>query len=164
MKNVIQSKLDTIFIEISNKRNSINVYLKTKTNSKLNSIYFFIVARVINFNEIENSICQSVQGLKLSMQNPGELLINALQNESANEPLNSKWYFGGPLEQVGDSKIFLLIKPKQRQNVEIAQQTAKWIFAPQTEKKILSFKSVSIILFTTITGYILICSYKIKNF
>lgn len=98
-------------------------------------------ARVINFNEIENSICQSVQGLKLSMQNPGELLINALQNESANEPLNSKWYFGGPLEQVGDSKIFLLIKPKQRQNVEIAQQTAKWIFAPQTEKKILSFKS-----------------------
>lgn len=60
--------------------------------------------------------------------------------------------FDNKFGDYNDSKIFLLIKPRQKKSVEIAQQTNKWVFAPHTEKKILHFHSVS--TFSSIFAYI----------
>lgn len=42
-----------------------------------------------------------------------------------------------------DRDIYVLIRPKSISNVRIAFGSSKWIFAPQTEKKILHFFEVS---------------------
>ncbi|KAJ8954936.1 hypothetical protein NQ318_000366 [Aromia moschata] len=100
-------------------------------------------------------VCTSVQNLNVSNLNPADRLLNGLIREQKEQtvPASSEGRDSTPTrffqrtsaeEKFGDyvdEKIFILIKPKQRKNVEIAQQTSKWIFAPQTEKKILHFTS-----------------------
>lgn len=46
-----------------------------------------------------------------------------------------------------DRDIYVLVKPKSILNVRIALGSSKWIFAPQTEKKILHFFDVSILIY-----------------
>lgn len=45
-----------------------------------------------------------------------------------------------------DRDIYVLIRPKSISNVKIAFGSSKWIFAPQTEKKILHFFEVSLLI------------------
>lgn len=65
-----------------------------------------------------------------AQQNQASVLLSAITLESK---------FG----DYRDEKIFLLIRPRQKKSVDIAQQTNKWVFAPQTEKKILHYNNVS---------------------
>lgn len=42
-----------------------------------------------------------------------------------------------------DKSVFILIKVKQESSVHIAQETRRWVFAPQTEKTVVALDNVS---------------------
>lgn len=43
-----------------------------------------------------------------------------------------------------DNPIFIFIKANEKRNVDIAQSCKKWVLAPQTEKQVVKFASVSL--------------------
>ncbi|KAJ8937482.1 hypothetical protein NQ314_011872 [Rhamnusium bicolor] len=104
-----------------------------------------------NMGEDFQSVCNSVQNLKVSHGNSAHQLLSALGNaqeegaaalpmlEQRAEASPSRYFHNTNAEEkfgdYVDDKIFILIKPRLRRNIEIAQQTNKWIFAPQTEKR-----------------------------
>ncbi|CAG9865213.1 unnamed protein product [Phyllotreta striolata] len=101
-------------------------------------------------NSIECDRADSAQNRKLFARHNGGPPGLGGEFEGASSGGN-RWRFDVPEPLVDDGKIFILIKPKQTRNVDIAQQTSKWIFAPQTEKKILTYRSYRkpvILLFT----------------
>ncbi|XP_060527007.1 ATP-dependent DNA/RNA helicase DHX36-like isoform X1 [Cylas formicarius] len=57
---------------------------------------------------------------------------------------------GGASSRYGDfedNPIFLMIRPLEKRNVDIAQSSHKWVFSPQTEKKILHFSKLGKIVY-----------------
>lgn len=53
-----------------------------------------------------------------------------------------------------DNPIFVLIRAAEKRNIDIAQSSRKWVFSPQTEKKVIHYAMV-IELQTKITENIL---------
>lgn len=41
-----------------------------------------------------------------------------------------------------DNPIFVLIRAAEKRNIDIAQSSRKWVFSPQTEKKIIHYSMV----------------------
>lgn len=52
-----------------------------------------------------------------------------------------------------DNPIFVFIRANEKRNIDIAQSCNKWVFSPQTEKKVLSFDNVSIDFEYLICGF-----------
>ncbi|XP_074041898.1 3'-5' RNA helicase YTHDC2 isoform X2 [Leptinotarsa decemlineata] len=82
--------------------------------------------------------------------NAGQKLLSALRNglsagcsyeeSTLDFPSNSRISFEREQNfNLERDKIFILVRPKEKENVHIAQNTSKWIFSPQTEKKVLNF-------------------------
>lgn len=41
-----------------------------------------------------------------------------------------------------DNPIFVLIRAAEKRNIDIAQSSRKWVFSPQTEKKVIHYAMV----------------------
>ncbi|XP_066149706.1 YTH domain-containing protein 1-like isoform X2 [Euwallacea fornicatus] len=67
-----------------------------------------------------------------------------------------------------DDPIFVLIKAREKKNIDIAQKTYKWVFSPQTEKKVIGFqggKKIYLVFFVKeIQMFMGIAQYKSMNF
>lgn len=104
-------------------------------------------SRLLNGLTSNGDLTDSLKTLRLTN---GTRLLNGLNGVSMVHNRESTFLNGITLENkfgdYRDDKIFMLIRPKQKKSVDIAQQTNKWVFAPQTEKKILHYNRVSTFL------------------
>ncbi|XP_076259602.1 3'-5' RNA helicase YTHDC2-like [Rhynchophorus ferrugineus] len=50
-------------------------------------------------------------------------------------------------EDYDDNPMFLLIRASEKRNIDIAQSCKKWVFSPQTEKKVLYYSSKGKIIY-----------------